>query len=129
MEDGEEDGPLDLELEAASVEELLDDSLAPRLLPEPLEDQGGSDASRGDGRELALGVSPEEEDGRGEACPRDQEGIELAGLLELIESSRGGNAPLPGSAVLPSVLDDLEVSSWPGGLGSEEHGALVVESP
>src|SRR5512135_1319573 len=64
------DGPLDIELEAASVEELLDDSLAPRLLPEPLEDQGGSDASRGDGRELPLGVSGEQEDGLGQACPR-----------------------------------------------------------
>ena len=29
----------------------------------------------------------------------------------------------------PAVLDDLEVRTWAGGLGAEEHGALVVESP
>ena len=41
MQDGEEDGPLDVELEAASLQELLDDVPAAGLLPEPLEDQGG----------------------------------------------------------------------------------------
>ena len=40
MEDGEEDGPLDVELEAASLQELLDDAAAAGLLPEPLEDRG-----------------------------------------------------------------------------------------
>jgi hypothetical protein len=129
MEDGKKDGPLDIELEAASVEELLDDSLAPRLLPEPLEDQGGSDASRGDGRELPLGVSGEQEDGLGQACPRDQQGVELSSLLELVESSQGGDDPLPGAPILPAVLDDLEVGAWTGGLGAEEHGALVVGTP
>jgi hypothetical protein len=87
MQDGEEDGPLDSELEAASVEELLDDVLTPGLLPEPLEDQGGSDAAGGDGGELPLGVSREQEDGLGQARARDQQGIELAGLLEEIEPS------------------------------------------
>ena len=67
MEDRQEDGPLDVALEAASVQELLDDPLASGLLPEPLEDQGGSDASGGDGRELCLGVSGDEEDGLGQA--------------------------------------------------------------
>src|SRR3954453_11259254 len=45
MEDGEEDRPLDVELEAASLQELLDDVAAAGLLPEPLEDEGGADAS------------------------------------------------------------------------------------
>jgi hypothetical protein len=57
MERGEEDGPLDVELEVAPVQELLDDVLASGLLPEPLEDQGGSDAAGVDGGELTLGVS------------------------------------------------------------------------
>ena len=82
MEDGKKDGPLDIELEAASVAELLDDSLAPRLLPEPLEDQGGSDASRGEGRELPLGVSGEQEDGLGQACPRDRVRSQKAVMLQ-----------------------------------------------
>ncbi|HWT78521.1 MAG TPA: hypothetical protein VN648_06930 [Candidatus Methylomirabilis sp.] len=129
MQDGQEDGLLDLELEVASVQELLDDPRAPRLLPEPLEDQGGSDASRGDGRELPLGVRGEQEDGLRQACPRDQQGVELSSLLELVESSQGGDDPLPGAPILPAVLDDLEVGAWTGGLGAEEHGALVVRTP
>ena len=126
MEDGEEDGPLDVELEAASLQELLDDLAAAGLLPEPLEDQGGSDASGGDGGELALGVSREEQDGLSEASTRDQQGVELSGLLELIESPEGGDDPLAWSSVLPAVLDDLEVGASAGLLGAEEHGAPVV---
>jgi hypothetical protein len=129
MEDGEEDGPLDVELEAASVQQLLDDVLAPGLLPEPLDDEGGSDASGGDGGELALGVSREEEDGLGQASARDQQGIELPVLLQMVESSQGGDDPLPGSSVHPAVLNDLKVGAWAGGLGPEEHGALVVGPP
>jgi hypothetical protein len=36
MQDGEEDGPLDVELEAASLQELLDDVATAGLVPEPL---------------------------------------------------------------------------------------------
>ena len=129
MEDGEEDRPLDVELEAASVEELLDDVAAAGLLPEPLEDQGGPDPSGGDGGDLSLGVSREEEDRLSEASAGDQQGIELSGLLELIESPESGDDPLPGSPVLPAVLDHLEVGTSAGLLGAEEHGAPVVETP
>ena len=111
MQDGEDDGPLDVELEVAPVQELLDDPLASGLLPEPLEDQGGSDAPGGDGGELSLGVGREQEDGLGQPCPRDQQGVELSGLLELIESPQRGDDPLAGSSVLPAVLNDLEVGA------------------
>ena len=129
MQDGEEDGPLDVELEAASLQELLDDLLAAGLLPEPLEDEGRADAAGVDGRELALGVSGEDEDARAKRAPESEQGIELAGLLELIESPQGGDDALPGSSVLPAVLDDLEVGAWAGGLGAEEHGALPKGTP
>src|SRR5262245_37654258 len=129
MEHREEDGPLDIELEAAAVEQPLDDLSAAGLLPEPLEDQGRSDAAGGDGRELSFGVGRDQEDGPGEAGARGQEGIELAGLLEVVEPPEGGDDPLPGSAFLPAVLDDLEVGAGAGGLGSEEHGALVSGAP
>jgi hypothetical protein len=36
---------------------------------------------------------------------------------------------LAGSTVLPAVLNDLEIGAWAGGLGAEEHGALVVGTP
>src|SRR5512135_3937635 len=81
------------------------------------------------GGELALGVGREEEDGLGQPCARDQQGVELAGLLQLVESPQGGEDPLPGSPALPAVLDDLEVGACTGGLGPEEHGALEVGTP
>ena len=101
----------EVELEAASLQESLDDPLAPGLSPEPLEDEGGSDAAGGDGGELPFGVSREEEDGLGEAGARDQEGVELPGLLELVETAECGDDPLTRSSVLPAVLDDLEVGA------------------
>jgi hypothetical protein len=112
MEDGEEDRPLDVEPEAASVAELLDDVAAAGLLPEPLEDQGGAAAPGGDGGEMAFGVGREEEDGLGESCARDPQGVELSGLLEWVESPERGDDPLLGSSVLPAVLDDLELRRW-----------------
>jgi hypothetical protein len=54
VQDGQEDRPLDVALETASLQELLEDVLAPALLPETLEDEGGSEASGGEGRELSL---------------------------------------------------------------------------
>ena len=111
MEYRQEDRPLDVALEAASDQELLDDPLAPGLLPESLEDQGRPDALGGDGGKLPFGVGREQQYGLGQACPRDQEGIELTGLLELIESSQGDDDPLSGASVLPAVLDDLEVGA------------------
>ena len=42
MQHGQEDRPLDVEFEPAIGQDLLDDSLATGLLPEPLEDRGGS---------------------------------------------------------------------------------------
>jgi hypothetical protein len=101
MQDGEEDRPLDVALEAAPLQELLDGLLAPGLLPESLEDEGRSDAPGGDGGKLALGVSGEEEDGLSQASARDQQGVELSGLLELIEPPESGEDPLPWSSVLP----------------------------
>ena len=129
MEHRQEDRPLDVALEAASVQGLLDSPLAPRLSPEPLEDEGGSDAAGGDGRELSLGVSGEEEDGLSQPSARGEQGVELTTLLQLVESSQGGDDALAGSSVLPAVLNDLEIGAWAGGLGAEEHGALVVGTP
>ena len=129
MEDGEEDRPLDVELEAALPQELLDDPLAAGLLPEPLEDQCRPDVAVVDDRESALGVGREEEDRTSESRPRSEQGVELAGLLELFEPPQGGDDALPGPAPLPVVLDNLEVGACPGGLGAEEHGDILEGPP
>jgi hypothetical protein len=67
VQDGQEDGSLDGEFEAASLQELLDDVLATGLLPESLEDQGRADVPDRDGRESTLGMLGEEENRAGQA--------------------------------------------------------------
>ena len=129
VEDGEEDGPLDVELEAARPQELLDNPPAAGLLPEQLEAEGRADAAVVDDRASALGMSGEDEDRPGESRPRSEQGIELAGLLELVEPAQGGDDALPGASALPAVLDDLEIGACPGGLGAEEHGDLPKGPP
>src|SRR5271165_4675911 len=129
VQDGEEDGPLDGELEAATLQQLLDHMLAAGQLPEPLKDQGRADVPDRDGRELALGILGEHEDRASQAGSGDEQGVELAALLELIESTQSGDDPLPGSSAFPAVLDDLEVGTRSRGLRTKEHGALQCGTP
>ena len=129
VEHREEDGPLDIEREAASFQQLLDDPLTAGLTPESLEHEDRPDVPSGDRGELSLGVRRQEEDIAAVSSARDQEGVKMAGLLELVEPAQGGDDALPRPPIFPAVLDDLEVGAWSGGLGSEEHGALVVETP
>ena len=103
--------------------------LAAGLLPEPLKDQRRTDVAAGVGWELPLGMVGQHQDRLGQAGTGDEQGVELAALLELIEPSQGGDDALPGATVLPAVLDDLEVGAWAGGLGAEEHGALLCGTP
>src|SRR6516164_8292124 len=129
MEHGQEDGPLEWELIAATLEELSDHVLAAGLLPEPLEDQPRADAAAGVGREPPLGMVGQDQDRLGQAGTGEEQGVELTALLELVESPQGGYDALPGAAVLPAVLDDLEVGTRSRGLGAEEHGALRGGTP
>ena len=108
---------------------MSDDLLAAGLSPEPLEDQRGADLVGGDDGHLPFGMRREQQHGLSEASARDQEGVELSGLLQLIKSSQGGDDPLFGSSVDPAVLDDLEVRACAGVLSAEEHSALVVRTP
>ena len=129
MQDGEEDGPLEGELEAASLAAAAGRRAGSRWLPEPLEDQGRADVADGDGGQPALGVLGDQQDRLGQAGAGGEQGVELAGLLELIEPPEGGDDALAGAAALPAVLDDLEVGAGAGGLGAEEHGALRCGTP
>src|SRR5262249_60034970 len=83
VQHGEEDRPLEVELEAASVEELAEDLLASGIAPEPLEDQGAADAACGDGGELPLGVGGQEQDVLRQACAGGEQGVALPGLQGL----------------------------------------------
>ncbi len=50
----------------------------------------------------------------------------MAGGLELVEASQGGQDALADAAVGAGILDDLQVAAWAGGFDAEEHGALGI---
>lgn len=64
-----------------------------------------------------------------ESRPGNEEGVELAGLLEEIKPSQGGDDPLSRASAFPAVLNDLEVGACAGGLGTKEHGDLANVPP
>ena len=62
-----------------------------------------ADAAAGVGRELPPGMVAQDQDRLGQAGPGAQQGLELAALLELVESPQGGHDALPGAAALVGV--------------------------
>src|SRR5262249_46480650 len=72
VQDGEEDGPLDGELEPPPLQELSDDGPAAGGVPEALEDQSRADVPDRDGRKSALGVLGDQEHGVRQSGTGDQ---------------------------------------------------------
>jgi hypothetical protein len=125
MENGKEKRSFDGKIEVTVAEQSGQGLLAAGLAPETFEDQRRSDAPGIDGWSVALAMGGEQEHVLGEASPGGQERIELAGLLEFIESSEGDEDLLAGFAVLARVLDDLQVLPGSGLFDAEEHGDLL----
>ena len=125
MQDGKEDSAFDGELEAAVGQEFAEDVAAAGVMPEALEDERRSEAAGVDDGNLAVVVSGEQEDLFSEACAGGEQGVELSGLLEVVEAAEGAENALPGAAAIPEVLDELEVAAGSGGFDAEEHGSLA----
>jgi hypothetical protein len=125
VQDGEEDGAFDGELEAAIGEQLTQDVVATRFLPQALEDKRRADAAGRDDGDLAVLLGGEQEDLFGKACAGGAEGVELPGILEVVEAAERAEDALFGPATVPEVLDDLKVAAGPGGFDAEEHGDLA----
>jgi hypothetical protein len=125
VQDGEEDGALDGELEAAVSQEFTEDVAAAGLVPEAFKDQGRAEAARGDDRDLAIVVSGEQEELLAKASAGGEEGVELTGVLEVIEATQGAKDALLGPAAIPEVFDELEVAAGSGGFDAKEHGGLA----
>src|ERR1019366_7844784 len=110
-QDGEEDGPLDRELEATAMQQGHQDLVDRAGLPESLEDQGRPDpgAARGD----AVAESMDTEDGEvfGESSQRLDQGVEPAAGQQLIEAAKTKQDALLDLAVDPLVIHDEQISS------------------
>src|SRR6516165_2570729 len=126
MHHRQEHGSFQGEAEVALSEELLQDGLTAGLAPQAFEEQARTEGTGGEYGHAALGLSGQQHQGLGEACAGDEEGIELAAGLELVEPSECGEDVLAGAAVFPAVFDQLQVGAWAGLLGAEEHGSLWI---
>ena len=123
VQDGGEDGALDLELETAPGEQVLDHRPAAGLLPQPLEQQGAASATGGQAQPLGIPLKGGEQHGlAAEAGAGGEQAGQRAGGGEFVGAAEGGDDVLAVRAVLPTVLHDLQVGAGPGGLEAEEHG-------
>jgi hypothetical protein len=123
VQDGGEDGALDLELETAPGEQVLDHRPAAGLLPQPLEQQGAASATGGQAQPLGIPLKGgEQHDLAAEAGAGGEQAGQRAGGGEFVGAAEGGDDVLAVCAVLPTVLHDLQVGAGPGGLEAEEHG-------
>jgi hypothetical protein len=114
---------LDLKLEAAVGEQLLDHRPAAGLLPQSLEQQGAADATGGQAQPLGIPLEGgEQHDLVAEAGAGGEQAGQRAGGGELVGAAEGGEDVLAVRPVLPTVLHDLQVGARPGGLEAEEHG-------
>src|ERR1700680_2257819 len=119
VENGQEQGAFDGKFKASTAQQFLHNGLASGFLPEAFEDQGRANDLGRDGGDLAVLMSAEDHGFFGEACAGAQQGVELAGVLKLIDPAAGGNDPLSGAAILPVILDDLQVAAGAGGGGAQ----------
>ena len=77
-----------------------------------------------DGGRIAAAMGSEDQGGLGELGAGLQQAVELSALLQLVEPPDGGDDPLSAAAVLPAVLDDLQIDVRAGSFLAEEHGGL-----
>jgi len=69
-------------------------------------------------------MSSDQENMFGEPRTGGEQRIELAGLLELIESAEGSEDALADAAIGAGVFDDLQIPARSGWFDAEEHGDL-----
>src|SRR5262245_34940856 len=82
MQDGQEHGAFDGELETAAAQEFVEHGPATGFLPEFFKDQGRTPTTRMDYGEMALAMLGEDEDFLSEAGPGGQQAVDLATVLD-----------------------------------------------
>jgi hypothetical protein len=119
VEDGGEDGALDLELEAAAGEQFLEHGPAADLIPQPLEQQRAADAAAGNRACRHL-----REDQTALAVPSDrlQQALKIAaGGEQVLAAEWLEDALTDAAARFADALDEVEVAVAAGDLLDDEH--------
>ncbi len=128
VQDGQEDGPLHGKLEMPAAQRRANHGLAAGILPEFFEDQRRPPAAGSDDGEIVLLMFREDQQLLGEACTGGEQAIDLVIGLQLVEPAQRSQDGLLRPAVAPVVFDDLQIGTWSGLFGAEEHGELLCET-
>src|SRR5208282_162035 len=123
MQDGQEHRAFERETMLAGRGEVFDRPPATRLLPQALEDQGGSDASRRARRRRSLGEGVDNDGFGGETRARSQQALQLSALAQILDAAERGDHLLAHLRALAAALDDLEIGAAARGFLAEIHGA------
>ena len=115
MQHGEEDGPLDGELEAPAFEQGRQNLVDRAGLPEPLEDQGRPDPGAAGGDAVAPRMGAEDGELFREPRERLDQRVEPAAGQQLIEAAETKQDALLDLAVHPLVIHDEQIG--PGTVG------------
>ena len=123
MQNGEKHRAFEREAMLARTGEVLDDPLAPGLLPQSFEDESGPDASRRACRHGAVGDGVDDNGFRGEACARSQQSLQLPALAQILDAAERRDHLLAHLRAAAAAFDDLEIGAAARGLLAEIHVA------
>ena len=107
VQHADEDRPLEGELEAAAIHELVHHAAQPQPLPEPPEQQGPADADAGKAARLHV---RQHHRPLGMACQRGDQPVELAARVEDVLAAKRADGALAYPLSLPDALHEVEIS-------------------
>ena len=118
MQDGNEDRPLDREVEAAAAQEVGENVGDPEPLPQPAEQERPTDAGAGETPGLHLG-----KDHRplAVAGKRGDQPVQFAARQQHILAPERADDLLPDPSAGADALDEIQVTMAPGRLLAHEH--------
>jgi hypothetical protein len=122
VQDGQEDGALQVEFEFAFTCQIAEDLADAQLAPEAPEDEGGADAAGAGGEGFAALVGAQDGEFFGEARERGQQGVELAAGLQPVQAAQRGHGDLLDARAGAPAFDDHQVLLVIAFFDAHEHG-------
>jgi predicted ABC-type transport system involved in lysophospholipase L1 biosynthesis ATPase subunit len=125
VQDGQENGALDRELESAAAEQLLEHRPDAALLPQPAEQERRSDALAAELRHAAVLKQRQDHRTPRQAGGGTHQAVEVATAPDLFLATEIADDPLPGPGPLADGLDQVDVGVRTDALFADEHAPSI----
>ena len=125
MQDAHEHRPLEGELEAAPLQQLVHHRTQPQPLPQAPEQQRSADANAGEATRLHV---REHHRPLGIARQRGDQPVELAAGVQSVLAAEGADGALAYPLALADALDEVQIAVPPGDLLADEHFGVVFRT-